>query len=318
MDKKRLLVLICFCCCVMMLFAVYSYYRKKIPENYNGTIKEDIIVSKGENTSSNKNDNLLKKKISNTYSRPTDKNNIDKQISSMGKQGQSINSNDPVTSQNLPDATLALLNIEKTELFNNKFEQLTQSEVHNDWKVRISESIENKISKDSHDFLVNTHLIFLYLTTALEEAYLKRSDITPSEYKRNLEALFLWAAEEYQTILSIEEYEKIFSVKPENTGPMIQSIVAQIPEIEIHNQNTTIEEVYKKISQVKIDKLIDLQKQKQINIQDIGEKLQSEFYGEDQALELIKQIHSDYITNSKKILSNEESTLIFGKVDNGE
>ena len=68
--------------------------------------------------------------------------------------------------------------------------------------------------------------------------------MTRQAYAAQLAELFKWHQAFYQTLLTDSAYEKLFEAKKHETNAAIdENLLSPPPDVEIHNPQTTIEEV---------------------------------------------------------------------------
>jgi hypothetical protein len=191
--------------------------------------------------------------------------------------------------------------------------QLLQSEVHLGWMMRVEAVLGETLGHEEKDAIRRTHLLFLHRADALQTAYLS-SDMTRQAYAAQLAELFKWHQAFYQTLLTDSAYEKLFEAKKHETNAAIdENLLSPPPDVEIHNPQTTIEEVYQAVPESKLQQLVSLRKARDVQTLIIHEQYSARQLSEEQALQALEYNYQQYMDQAKSLLTPEEFGLIFGR-----
>lgn len=211
---------------------------------------------------------------------------------------------------------LDLLSLNSEDVINGR-KQFADNPIYPEWEIRMNSKISG-LSKEKKEMIRKNHLTSLYVKDKLDLNYLENENVGQIDYKENLAQLFKWHQGTYREILSDEEYEQLFETSKEETNDIIDGIINMVPEIEINNPKTTIDDVYENVPMYKIESLTALFKERELSARTISEAVNSGEISVEEAGEIWNNCYQNYIDEAKDLLEEEEFELIFGSPTNNQ
>ncbi|MFH2067301.1 MAG: hypothetical protein ABIK15_19025 [Pseudomonadota bacterium] len=211
-----------------------------------------------------------------------------------------------------PDAILGLLKIDMEKMMAER-DAFKNTIVHVEWMNRISNVLHN-MDPEKREAIVQNHTALLYIKDLLNRAYLT-GEIDHETFTKTLADLMKWHQKTYALMLTNEEYEALFEIKPEMAEEMINDMIEATPRYSfILNQEISTEEVTKQVQAYKLEEVDSHFREMILNRDQIGKKINAGEMTLEQARETLNQSQQAFIAKCKQMLTPDEINTIFGSV----
>ncbi|MCK4744865.1 hypothetical protein KAS41_02275 [Candidatus Parcubacteria bacterium] len=226
----------------------------------------------------------------------------------------SYNNNDSLESDNSLQELMDLLSLNAKDVINGQ-KQFEYNPIFPEWEARMNSKISG-LSEEKKETIRKNHLTSLFIKDQLDLNYLENENIGQMDYQENLAKLFKWHQTTYREILSEEEYEQLLEVSVNETDDVIDGIISMVPEIEITNPKTTVDDVYENVPIYKIESLTALFKERELSARTISKAVNAGEMSVEEAGEIWNDCYQNYIDEAKNLLDKKEFELIFGSLIN--
>lgn len=211
---------------------------------------------------------------------------------------------------------LTLLHLQESDLFALDDEQLNRVGSHGPhigFMDRIESVLGKVITKDQKESLRQHNLMFQYLSDQLVDRNLA-GKITDDEYFDGLSLLFKGMLALNATVLSDREYKLLYETKKSEGDEIIDGTLSyRPPRFPVANGSIAKEDIYEKIPTEKINMIEALYKRYLCTMVSLNDQVEARKMTMEEAGRLGSEAYQLYVEEAARILTPEESRLIFGK-----